>query len=180
MFVKTGTKTYKRLLATAKFLITDTSFPPYYIKRENQVYLNTWHGTPLKAMGRIVPNREYGLGNVQRNFFIADYLLYQQEFSRDIFLRDYMIEHIYPGKILTWGYPRNVAFFSTERYEQIRKEMGLEDKQVVVYMPTWRGMLHKKENAKQIQILVQHLMKLDKILGEDQIFYVKLHPYVKE
>ena len=110
MFVKTGTKTYKRLLATAKFLITDTSFPPYYIKRENQVYLNTWHGTPLKAMGRIVPNREYGLGNVQRNFFIADYLLYQQEFSRDIFLRDYMIEHIYPGKILTWDIPETWHF----------------------------------------------------------------------
>ena len=67
---------------------------------------------------------------------------------------------VYKRQILTWGYPRNVAFFSTERYEQIRKEMGLEDKQVVVYMPTWRGMLHKKENAKQIQILVQHLMKL--------------------
>lgn len=180
MFVRFGSKTYKRLLATAKYLATDTSFPPYYIKREAQVYLNTWHGTPLKAMGRIVPNREYGLGNVQRNFFLADYLLYQQEFSRDIFLRDYMIDNIYPGKILTCGYPRNSAFFSRERYEQIRKEMGLEDKQVIVYMPTWRGMLYKKENAKQIQTLTKHLAELDGLLKEHQVFYVKLHPYVKE
>lgn len=180
MFVKTGSKTYRRVLATAKYLITDTSFPLYFIKREEQVYLNTWHGTPLKAMGRIVPNREYGLGNVQRNFFIADYLLYQQEFSRDIFLRDYMIDQLYPGKILTWGYPRNSSFFHTERYQQIRKEMGLEEKQVIVYMPTWRGMLHKKENGKQIQILTKHLTELDGLLRGDQVFYVKLHPYVKE
>lgn len=180
MFVKTGSKTYKRLLATAKYLATDTSFPTYYVKREAQVYLNTWHGTPLKGMGRIVPNREYGLGNVQRNFFIADYLLYQQEFSRDIFQRDYMLKDIYPGKILTCGYPRNVAFFNTKRYEQIRKEMGLEGKQVIVYMPTWRGLLYKKENAKQIQILTKYLADLDNLLKKNQVFYVKLHPYVKE
>ena len=47
------TREYDKALATAKYLITDTSFPPYFIKKE-QVYLNTWHGTPLKAMGRIV------------------------------------------------------------------------------------------------------------------------------
>ncbi len=180
MFVKTGSKTYKRLLATAKYLATDTSFPPYYVKRAAQVYLNTWHGTPLKGMGRIVPNREYGLGNVQRNFFIADYLLYQQEFSRDIFLRDYMLKDIYPGKILTCGYPRNVAFFDTERYDRIRKELGLEDKQVIVYMPTWRGLLFKKENEKQVQVLTKYLADLDNLLQSDQVFYVKLHPYVKE
>ncbi len=180
MFVKTGSKTYKKLLATAKYLCTDTSFPPYYIKREAQVYLNTWHGTPLKGMGRIVPNREYGLGNIQRNFFIADYLLYQQEFSRDIFQRDYMLKDIYPGKILTCGYPRNVAFFDTKRYEKIRQELGLEGKQVIVYMPTWRGLLYKKENMKQIQTLTKYLADLDNLLGEDQVFYVKLHPYVSE
>lgn len=170
---------YLKVLATAKYLVTDTSFPPYFIKRPEQVYLNTWHGTPLKAMGRIVPSREYGLGNVQRNFLIADYLLYQQEFSRDIFLTDYMIDKIYKGNVLLSGYPRNSAFFREYRYEEIRKECGLEGKQVIVYMPTWRGLLHKMENKLQVKQLYDYFAQLDHVLRDDQVFFVKLHPYVK-
>lgn len=173
------TKEYLKALATAKYLVTDTSFPTYFIKRPEQVYLNTWHGTPLKAMGRIVPSREYGLGNVQRNFLISDYLLYQQEFSKDIFLGDYMIDKIYKGNVLLSGYPRNSSFFRPHRYDEIRKECGLEGKQVIVYMPTWRGLLHKKDNNAQVKQLYDYFARLDHLLRDDQIFFVKLHPYVK-
>lgn len=173
------TSDYLSLLASAKYLITDTSFPPYFIKKSKQIYLNTWHGTPLKAMGRIVPNREYALGNVQRNFLIADYLLYQNEFSRDAFLNDYMIKNLYKGKIFLSGYPRNTAFFHPERASQIRKECGTSDLQVIVYMPTWRGLLTNKESKKQLALLHKYFLELDTLLTENQIFYVKLHPYVK-
>lgn len=172
-------KEYAKALASAKYLITDTSFPTYFIKKPEQVYLNTWHGTPLKAMGRIVPEREYALGNVQRNFLISDYLLYQNDFSAEVFLRDYMLKDIYPGTVLVSGYPRNSLFFSQKRYFQIRKECGLQDKQVIVYMPTWRGLLHKKETAKQLEQLGIFFDEIDKGLTDNQIFYVKLHPYVK-
>jgi CDP-glycerol glycerophosphotransferase (TagB/SpsB family) len=171
---------YERALASAKFLVTDTSFPPYFIKKKEQVYLNTWHGTPLKAMGRIVPSREYALGNVQRNFLIADYLLYQNDFSKEVFLRDYMLENIYPGKILVSGYPRNSALLHGERYHQIRKECGIENKQVIVYMPTWRGLLHQKETEKQLRQLGGFFTEIDSKLSDSQIFYVKLHPFVKD
>lgn len=174
-----STKAYQKLLATAKYLITDTSFPTYYIKRPEQVYLNTWHGTPLKAMGRIVPKREYALGNVQRNFLIADYLLYQNEFSRDVFLTDYMIQNLYPGKVMLSGYPRNSAFFQKERYHTIRRELELTELKVMVYMPTWRGLLTKKENKKQIEELTNYFYELDDGLADDQVLFVKLHPFVK-
>lgn len=175
-----NTKEYLVALATAKYLVTDTSLPSYYIKRPEQVYLNTWHGTPLKAMGRIVPQREYGLGNVQRNFYIADYLLYQNEFSRDVFLDDYMIRQLTRGKVMLSGYPRNSAFFAKERYDMIRNELGLADQQVIAYMPTWRGILSKKENKKQIEEISSYLYELDAALEEQQLLYVKLHPYVRE
>jgi CDP-glycerol glycerophosphotransferase (TagB/SpsB family) len=172
-------KDYVKALASAKFLVTDTSFPPYYIKKKEQVYLNTWHGTPLKAMGRIVPMREYALGNIQRNFMIADYLLYQNDFSRDVFTEDYMLKNIYPGTIMVSGYPRNSIFFHQERYQKIRKEAKLEDKQVIVYMPTWRGLLHKKETGKQLDMLGRYFEEIDRGLTENQVFFVKLHPFVK-
>lgn len=177
--ILTDSKEYLKVLATTKYLITDTSFPTYFIKKKEQVYLNTWHGTPLKAMGRIVPKREYGLGNVQRNFACADYLLYQNEFSRDIFVKDYMLAPIFNGKIMLSGYPRNSAFFNTNRYDEIRSELGIEDMQVMAYMPTWRGLLNKKENKKQITELYNYFYELDMLLRDDQIIYVKLHPFVK-
>ena len=104
-------------------------------------------------MGRIVPMREYALGNIQRNFMIADYLLYQNDFSKNAFMTDYMIKDIYPGTALVSGYPRNSAFFHKNRYHQIRQELKIDDKQVIVYMPTWRGLLHKKETGKQLEQL---------------------------
>ncbi len=177
-FIEFNTNAYLKALATSKYLITDTSFPTYFIKRRNQVLLNTWHGTPLKAMGRIVPSREYALGNIQRNFLISDYLIYQNDFSRDIFLRDYMIRDIYKGKALSTGYPRNSTLLRPERYEEIRKDMGIQDKQVIAYLPTWRGLLTKKENGKQIHTLMRYFGELDKKLSDHQIFYIKLHTYV--
>ncbi|MGI6007454.1 MAG: bifunctional glycosyltransferase/CDP-glycerol:glycerophosphate glycerophosphotransferase [Ruminococcus sp.] len=173
-------KKYFKALASAGYLITDTSFPTYFIKKDEQVYLNTWHGTPLKGMGRTVPGREYGQGNVQRNFLIADFLLYQNEFSRDIFLDDYMIRNIFPGSIMLSGYPRNSALFNTALSEEIRKKQGLSGKQLIAYMPTWRGMLQKKDFNDQVRIMYQYLTEIDQKLNDDQIFFVKLHPFVAE
>lgn len=179
-FIELHSDEYFRALASAKYLVTDTSFPPYFIKKAEQVYLNTWHGTPLKAMGRIVPNREYALGNVQRNFFIADYLLYQNQFSKDIFFNDYMLENLYSGKVLLSGYPRNSSFYRTDRGEKIRKECGLNGMQVMVYMPTWRGLLHKKESKAQVEKIFGYLAHIDQKLKVNQVLYVKLHPFVKK
>ena len=174
------TEAYYNALASSGYLITDTSLPTYFIKKDEQVYLNTWHGTPLKAMGRRVPGREYGLGNVQRNFLISDVLLYQNEFSRDIFLDDYMIRNLYPGKIMLSGYPRNSALFQKKLGERIRRENGLEGHQLIVYMPTWRGLLHKKNFDDQVKTIYLYLAQIDKMLTDRQIFFVKLHPYVGE
>lgn len=179
-FIELHSDEYLRGLAAAKYLVTDTSLPPYYIKKPEQVYLNTWHGTPLKAMGRIVPDREYALGNVQRNFNIADYLLYQNEFSKDIFLQDYMIDKTYEGKVLLSGYPRNSSFYRTDRGDKIRQDLGLADMQVIVYMPTWRGLLHKKESKAQVEKIFGYLAHLDHKLKKNQVLYVKLHPFVKK
>lgn len=178
-FIELHTKEYLKVLASAKYLVTDTSFPPYFIKRPEQVYLNTWHGTPLKAMGRSVPDREYALGNVQRNFYIADYLLYQNEFSKNVFFDDYMLNEIYKGKVLLSGYPRNSSFYRLDRRDKIRKDLDLEGKQVMVYMPTWRGLLHKKQNKEQVEKIFGYLAHLDHKLTDNQVLYVKLHPFVK-
>ena len=39
-------KEYCRILAQAEYLINNSTFPQYFIKKEGQKYLNTCHGTP--------------------------------------------------------------------------------------------------------------------------------------
>ena len=65
-FIAEGRFHYAKVIALAKYLFTDTSFPAWYAKKEGQVITNTWHGTPLKMMGKDVEDRSYDMGNVQK------------------------------------------------------------------------------------------------------------------
>lgn len=170
---------YYKLLGRSKFIFTDTSVNKIYIKRKEQILVNTWHGTPLKKMGRDVPYRLYDCWNVQKNFIICDYLLYPNRFMEEAMLNAYEIRNITNAKILEAGYPRNSIFYNKERRNQIRKEENLEDKQISVYMPTWRGIMTKKENKKQIEEIKGYFNEIDNQLTDSQIIYVKLHVYVK-
>ena len=166
--VKRQSKEYFILLASAKYLFTDTSFPSFFIKKDGQIILNTWHGTPLKYLGKNIKNDFFNIGNVQKNFIVSDYLLYPNEYMKNHMLEDYMLENICHSKLILAGYPRNTAFFDFESREKIKKELNLEKKEVLVYMPTWRE--NKTIDMQEI------LLKIEENLKENQILFVTLHP----
>ncbi len=172
-----GFKHYK-LLAKAKYLITDTTFPFEFIKKEGQIITNTWHGTPLKKMGKDIDNQAYTMGNVQKSFLVSDYLLYPSDYMKDIMIHAYCLDNLYKGKIICSGYPRNSIFFYPEKGKELRKKLGLETKKVYAYMPTWRGVGEKVKAENQLVILENYLNQLDNILNEDELFLVRLHPFV--
>ena len=173
-------KEYYKLLAISKYLITDTSFLPFFIKKDGQVILNTWHGTPLKCLGRSNKTDYYNIGNVQKNFLISDYLLYPNEYTRNHMIEDYMLENICDAKIILGGYPRNTIFLNKEANSLVREELNLKDKEVFVYMPTWREGKTPEEIEKNKERLNNNLIQIDKSLKENQILYVNLHPLDKE
>jgi len=174
--VLTGSREYFKLLATAKYLINDNTFILDFIKRPEQVYLNTWHGTPLKTLGRKIKDDAAMIGNAQRNFLCADYLLCPNELTMKSLTEDYMIENLGNTRILLGGYPRNTEFMDEERRSVIRREFGLEKKEVYAYLPTWRGVLNQVDNDGQNEQLTNYFEELDSLLGEQQVVYVKLHP----
>lgn len=174
--LETGSRQYFKVLATAKYLINDNTFVSDFIKRPEQIYLNTWHGTPLKTLGKQIKD-DYGMiGNAQRNFLCADYLLCPNEFTMQCLTRDYMLENMGNTKLLLTGYPRNTVFLEKEKGEQIRKVCGLEGMQVYAYLPTWRGTTNQVENEEQNEKLKEYFLELDAALTDRQRVYVKLHP----
>lgn len=169
---------YAKAVAMAKFLFTDTSFPIWFTKKEGQIITNTWHGTPLKKMGRDVSNRAFDMGNVQKNHLIADYLLYPSDYMKDIMTSAYMLNNLYKGKILCSGYPRNSVFFEEEKAKELRTKLGLDGKRLYGYMPTWRGVLKHLDPKKNTDQVEYYFVQLDKKLRDDEIFFVRLHPFI--
>lgn len=166
---------YMKLVASAKYLFNDNTFLPFFTKRDGQIYLNTWHGTPLKTLGRSIKNSMHNIGNTQKNFVGADYLLYPNEYTMEHMLEDYMLKNLAKGSCLLSGYPRNTIFFDTKRRNELRKRFGAESKRLYAYMPTWRGAIgeiSKEANA----VMTDYLKEIDKNLTEDEILYVNLHP----
>ena len=178
ILIQINTNKYAKKLATCKFLFSDTSFSIYFIKREEQIYLNTWHGTPLKTLGKATAQDFYDIANLQKNFATANYLLYPSHYMKDIMTRDYMLNSICKGKAILSGYPRNEIFFNKSRRNDIKKKLNLENKQLIAYMPTWRGTVRKVSLKQQLKEVKEYLQEIDNNLKETQIMYVNFHPYV--
>lgn len=174
--VETETLLYYRLLATAKYLITEDSFLYIFTKRKGQVLFNLWHGTPLMTLGRN-KKMDFGLiGNEQKTFFDADYLLCPNEYTKQCLIEDYMLENFAKTKLLLGDYPRNDVFYRNERRQEIRHAYHLEDKQVIAYLPTWRKNLPEAGVKQRLAQWMEYLLAWDSLLTPSQVVYVKQHP----
>ena len=74
-FVKRNSKEYLKYLASSEYLINNSTFQSFYTPRPDQIYINTWHGTPLKVMGFDIPGNPSHSQNVVRNFLSTSIFL---------------------------------------------------------------------------------------------------------
>lgn len=174
-FVEFGGDAYRRALAEAKYLITDNSFPAYFYKRPEQVYLNTWHGTPLKALGRTDLENAVSIANVQANMAKADWLLHPNRFTKDIMMRDYMMDRVFTHKTVIMDYPRNDALYRAEFRDEIIERYGLERKRLIAYMPTWRGTGRDADIAEQLARTESVISDMQDMLRDEEVLFVNLH-----
>ncbi|NHC03358.1 glycosyltransferase [Acinetobacter sp. 187] len=175
IYVKKNSELYIRYLATAKFLINNTTFSPYFIKKEGQVYLMTWHGTPIKSLGRDQKNGFMSHSNVTRNFLHADYIISPNPHTTDIILNKYDIKDIYSGKFYEVGYPRVDLTLCSDLIS--REKLNIEEnKKVILYAPTWRGG-DKLEGNIDVEKLLSDLNKLSK--QKDYVLFYKSHHLIE-
>ena len=144
ILVTKGSYLYLRHLATAKYLINNTSFPTYFIRRDGQKYLNTWHGTPLKTLGKDVKTGFFEHRNITRNLLQASHLLAPNMHTHDALLKGHEVEGLFTGEVAITGYPRvdKTLLTAPDRVRTIRESLGIDSEDnypVVLYAPTWRG-----------------------------------------
>lgn len=165
------------ILEKAKYVVVDSTLQQKYVKREGQIFVETWHGTPLKVMGRDNRSEEHLTGNVQFSFLASDYLIYSNDYTKNKMTSAYMLEDIYDGKILMEGYPRNSVFFNENQKEEFKIKLGFENKEIFAYMPTFKGVIYRRDDEKQKDELNNFFINIDKNLNSNQILLVKLHPF---
>lgn len=180
--VERDTFEYMDWLLSANYLVTNSTFRSLFLKKDDQVYINTWHGTPLKHMGDAYEYDPMNAANVRRNFLLTDYLLSPNEYTTRIFLEDYKLNGVWQGKILENGLPRNDLQQYDSRECIINKLLrdGLKidpEKKNIVYMPTWTGtdVNDAKDVSKQLNSLLQIIINR---LGTDINFLIKVHPFL--
>jgi CDP-glycerol glycerophosphotransferase len=171
-------------LAQARYVIFNDMLPRWFSKRDGQICLQTWHGTPLKRIGLDVDRPQFVSSLIYPDLLRADVahwdlLLSPNSFSTPIFRRAFG----FAGEILESGYPRNDALHrpgQAERSAAIRRRLGLPaGKRVVLYVPTWRD-----DAAAEIGGRYRFDPKLDldaaaAALGDDHVLLIRLHTQVK-
>lgn len=176
--VTTGSVAYYYYLSRAGYLVSDTSFPGRFIKKKGQIYLNTWHGTPLKKMGRDNQAETVLMGNVMRNLLCADFLVFPNEYMEEKMSGAYMLKELYKGTVLHEGYPRNDVFCAGESGISPEVPRGFSGKHLFAYFPTYRGIFDSIEEKSYLRTLNGFLKIWDSGLHEDELLLVKLHPFI--
>ncbi len=177
------------VMAVAGVWIADTRFQNYIRKRKQTVYIQTWHGTPLKKLGLDMTELHMA-GNetleeyqekFRANSTTWDYLISQNPFSTEVFRRAFD----FGGEILSTGYPRNdVLFKPVSERQKIAAKLCLKfgfptDKKIILYAPTWRD--DAFYNAESYRFVTEmDFGKMQEAFGDEYILLAKFHYMVNE
>ena len=152
--IVTKSEEYYEYCAKAKYWIVNSIMPEEIDKKEDQVYVQCWHGTPLKRLRYDIEVNGATLNTIEeikkRNDIDAkrfDYFISPSKFCTEKFISAFNLKNL--GKediIIEEGYPRNDSLFHyTEKdIKRIKKKWNIpEDKKVIFYLPTFRDNQHE-------------------------------------
>ena len=171
-FVEHGTRKYADALLKSKYLICNSNFLPFFVKRPGQVFINTWHGTPLKALGLDIDQPVKLSTNTQRNFNIADFIPLSGAFERRYIVEAYGGAG-FKDNVYEVGAPRLDLTLSADR-EALLQQLGVESgRKIILYAPTWRGSIASV--SAQVDDQLSAIKALKDEAGEEYHLFVSLH-----
>lgn len=177
---------YFRYYASAKYIISNYKYPRYAPRRKNQVFLQCWHGTPLKRLGfdikddaanardsRSTLHKQYEWMSKVSTHFISPSAFASEKFDTAFKLREIKPE----TEIVEQGYPRNdyMYNFTPEQAAETRRKLGIpEDKKVILYAPTWRDNQHQPGVGFTYETKVD-FDRLREALGDEYVILFRAH-----
>ncbi|WZY00276.1 CDP-glycerol:glycerophosphate glycerophosphotransferase [Bacillus sp. FSL W7-1360] len=138
---------YYYYAATSQYWVMNARKEKTLDKRAGTIYVQTWHGTPLKRLAadmKEVKMPGTSTTAYKRNFYEEtqswDYLISPNMYSSKIFRRAFN----FTKEMLDIGYPRNDLFYDPAKtdmsnIQRLKQRLNIpSNKKVVLYAPTWR------------------------------------------
>lgn len=161
-------------LATARIWIDSNTKQYGTLKRKNQLYIQTWHGSyGLKKVYGDIPEKITSIDSdtMQYNSKITDLMISNSRQTTEIYQRAFW----YKGNILECGSPRNDIFFvDARRYqEKVQIHFGIKGKRIALYAPTFRKNFATDVFRLDYKRLQQTLQRR---YGGEWVILIRLHP----
>ena len=141
-------------------------------KKRSTLYLNTWHGTPIKTIGNAVNGRnDFDFSNI-------DFFLCAGDYERQIYERDFSVR---PASIRMTGLPRNDRLYHATQQDVAAARERLDIKpgqRVILYAPTWRDSIDGGANYNIKPPVTMNRWK--DVLGNDCVVFVRAHAYTTQ
>ena len=182
--VKFRTRADNIALRKAKYWIANYRMLDYQHPRKGQIYVQCWHGTPLKRLGYDIDasdNAMNSIGEIREKYRTDakkfSYLLSPSPFASEKFATAWdLIATHQTHKIIEEGYPRNDRLINAGDEERtgIRKKLGVDDKKVILYAPTWRDNQHISGEGYSYKTEVD-FDRLKEALGDKYVILFRAH-----
>ena len=189
--VKKGSSECEKYLHQAKYWILNFRAMDHWIPSKNQIYVQCWHGTPLKRLGYDITNSDNAMNSVSEikskyksDAKRFDYMVSPCKFVTEKFTSAWNLEKM--GKqdaVLEIGYPRNdfLNKFTEENVITVKEKLGLinEKRKIILYAPTWRDNQHDAEKGYVYKNPVNFDLLREK-LGDEYIILFRAHYLVAD
>jgi CDP-glycerol glycerophosphotransferase len=182
--VLAGTEAYYEAMARCRYVISNDDMPAWFAKRHGQLYVQTWHGTPLKKIGFDVEQPQFISGtryldHLAQEVTKWDLLLSPNPFSTPIMRQAFR----YDGEICESGYPRNDALCSGDVQtvaDEVRARLGIPPgKKVIMYAPTWRDDQYYASGRYRFDFRLD-LEQAWQRLGDDYVILLRGHHHMAD
>ncbi|MEG2799380.1 MAG: CDP-glycerol glycerophosphotransferase family protein [Erysipelotrichaceae bacterium] len=176
---------YFYYLAKSKYWIVNCKLPDHILKKEDQIYLQTWHGTPLKKLAHDIEvsddttfyrskmNKQEMQATYDKDVAKYNYMISPNAFCTKVFQSAF---HINKERLIETGYPRNdyLSNHNVEDEMKVKKQYHLPlDKKIILYAPTWRDNCYN--NKGYTFELAVDFKKWQEVLGDEYIVIFKPH-----
>ena len=180
--IKPESEEFYNIFYSARIVIFESWIPNKLKKTPAAVWIQLWHGTPLKKM--LYDSEEAEIISVKKNHKIQkfndikrwNYLLTDNENINKYFERAFLIPQ---HRILPLGYPRVEYLIDNKNDLELKREIKNKanlplDKKIVTYLPTWRDYNYGEKEDFELDYFLES-DKLQSLLGSEYIIVSKNH-----
>ena len=186
--VKSKSKDYYKYLSKSKYWIVNSLLDLSVIKKKNQIYVQCWHGTPLKKLrcditvtGSVLNTKEEVIKRNNLDVAKIDYFISPSKYSTEKFTSAFNLKNLNKENIIIEkGYPRNdkLINYTQNDINDIKEKLHIKtNTKIILYAPTFRDDEHKSGLGYTYKLNID-FDKLKKELGKDYVILFRAHYFI--